>query len=186
MRDEEILALFDRRDEQAIVAVQAQYGAYCRKIASGLLPDPLDCEECLNDVWHRAWQTLPHQRPQQLKAWLAAVTRNTARSRWETQTAEKRGGGEAALVFEELSECVAGAGSPEEAVLAEDLAAEVNRFLRRLPVRDRDLFLRRYYFAESTEEIAARYKLREANVYVRLSRIRNKLRQHLMKEGYLK
>lgn len=185
MREEALLALFAQRDEAAIELLRQEYGAYCGKIAAAILPCAEDCEECLNDVWNLAWQSLPTQRPQRLKAYLGAITRNAAKNRYDRLTAEKRGGSESALVLEELSECVAGPESPEDAVLAGELAAEINRFLRRLSARERDVFLRRYYFADSTAAIAARYRLREDHVLVILSRTRQKLKKHLKQEGYL-
>ena len=185
MKEEALLTMFARKEEAAISALQTEYGAYCRKIAAAILPCPEDCEECLADVWNQCWQTLPERRPDHLKAWLAAITRNAAKSRYDQITAEKRGGAETALVLEELAECVASGETPEERLLGKTLAEEINRFLKTLPVRQRDVFLRRYYFSDSTAEIARRYRLREDHVLVLLSRARKKLRQHLKQEGFL-
>lgn len=185
MKDEALLTMFARKEEDAIPALQAAYGAYCRKIAAAILPCPEDCEECLADVWTQCWLTLPEQRPRKLKAYLAAVTRNAARTRYNRITAEKRGGTEETLVLEELAECVAGGETPEELLLGNALAEEINRFLRTLPTKQRDVFLRRYYFSDTTAEIARRYGLREDHVLVLLSRARKKLRQHLEQEGFL-
>lgn len=185
MKDERLLAMFAGKEEDAIPALQRQYGAYCQKIAAAILPCPEDREECLADVWTQCWLKLPEQRPRKLKAWLAAVTRNAAKSRYDRITAEKRGGTEEALVLEELAECIAGGETPEERLLGNALAEEINRFLKTLPARQRDVFLRRYYFSDSTAEIARRYRLREEHVLVLLSRARKKLRQHLIQEGFI-
>ncbi|MBR6120043.1 MAG: sigma-70 family RNA polymerase sigma factor [Oscillospiraceae bacterium] len=184
MEDQEILALLDRRDEAAIPALQEAYGAYCRKIAAGILERPEDCEECLNDLWHQAWRHLPGNPPRELRLYLAAATRNLCVSRYRAQTAEKRGG-RSALLLEELSECITDGRSAEDAVLQQELARAVNDFLKTLSARSRDLFLRRYFYAESIQEIAARYRLREGAVYMSLSRTRMKLRKYLQKGGYL-
>ena len=184
MRDEEILRLFRERDERAIEEARQAYGAYCGKIAMGILRDARDCEECLNDVWLSAWQALAQTQPEQLKAYLAALTRNAARNRLAALTAEKRGGGENALLLDELAECAAGEGSAEDAAMANALAAEINRFLRRLTPTDRDVFLRRYYYGDDPDAIALRYRLTKNGVYKRLSRTRKKLKAHLKKEGF--
>ena len=104
MEDQEILALLDRRDEAAIPALQETYGAYCRKIAAGILDRPEDCEECLNDLWHQAWRHLPGNHPRELRLYLAVATRNLCVSRYRAQTAEKRGG-RSALLLEGSKPC---------------------------------------------------------------------------------
>lgn len=184
MRDQEILALLDGHDEAAITALQQTYGAYCRAIAESILDRPEDCEECLNDLWHRAWTALPENHPRQLRLYLAAMTRNLAVSRYRAETAGKRGG-RSALLLEELSECLTDGQSAEDAVLQKELGKAVNDFLKTIPARSRDVFLRRYFFAESIPEIARRYGMREAAVYMSLSRTRTKLKNYLQKGGYL-
>ncbi len=184
MRDQEILALLDRHDESAITALQQTYGAYCGAIARGILDRPEDCEECLDDVWHRAWIHLPGNPPRDLRLYLAALTRNLAVSRYRAETAGKRGG-RSALLLEELSECLTDGRSAEDAVLQKELGRAVNVFLKTLPARSRDVFLRRYFFAESIPEIAERYRMRQAAVYMSLSRTRTKLKKYLQKGGYL-
>ena len=189
MKDEAILTMFARKEEDAIVILQKEYGAYCQKIASAILSCPEDSEECLTDVWNQRWQTLTERRPEKLKAYLVALTRNAAKRRYDQMTAEKRGGTETSLVLEELSECIAGGETPVELLLGKALGDETNRFLKALPARQRDVFLRRYYFSDSTAEIARRFRLREDHMLVLLSRTRKKLRQHLPeadKQGSIK
>ena len=184
MRDQEILALLDRHDEAALTALSDTYGAYCRAIAEAILDRREDCEECLNDLWHRVWTHLPGNHPRDLKLYLAAAMRNLAVSRYRAETAGKRGG-RSALLLEELSECLTDGQSAEDAVLQKELGAAVNAFLKTISSRNRDVFLRRYFFAESIPEIAERYRLREAAVYMSLSRTRAKLKKFLTKGGYL-
>ena len=64
------------------------------------------------------------------------------------------------------------------------LVAEIGRFLRALPARDCDVFLRRYWYGESLAEIAGRYGLKLNTVKTSLYRTREKLRRHLEQEGY--
>ncbi len=185
MLDEEILALYFRRDEAAITQTEKKYGAYCRQIASRCLPGAEDCEECVSDVWFRAWNAIPPQRPENFQLYLGAIVRNLAFSRWRKRYAQKRGGAAVELALDELAECIPAPGVPEEIVEARELGEAVDRFLAGLPVRERRIFLWRYYFTASAAEIAARYGLKEAHVAVLLSRTRKKLRTFLEKEGYV-
>lgn len=106
MSDEEIIALYFARDEQALAQTDAKYGSYCFALANAILPCREDAEEAVNDSYWKAWQTMPPKRPSVLRMFLAKITRNLAFSRWRNLTAQKRGGGELPLVLEELEECV--------------------------------------------------------------------------------
>lgn len=185
MKDEEIIRLLEKRDEQAITELSSTYGAYCRKIALRLLPLPEDAEEIVNDVLLRAWDTIPPLKPQDLRHYLAKLTRNLACDLVRRQQAEKRGGGELPLVLEELENCIPSGETPEASLTAKELGAAISRFLDTQPKRTMDIFLRRYYFAESSEEIAAACRMRTDNVRLTLSRTRAKLKAYLEKGGYL-
>lgn len=182
--DEEILALYFRRDEAAVAETEKKYGIYCRHIAARCLPRTEDCEECLSDLYLHVWNAIPPQKPDNLRLYLGAVARNLSFSRWRKLYAAKRGGAAVELALDELSECVPTPGTPEEAVEARELGESINRFLAGLPVRERRVFVRRYYFTDSTAEIALRFGLRENTASAILSRTRKKLRVHLQKEGY--
>ena len=185
MRDEEIIERFQVRDEVAIEALQQKYGAYCQAIAGRILYSQEDCEECVNDTWSKAWNSIPPEQPKNLKLYLAAITRNLALNSYSRQSAQKRGGTEIAAVFDELSECIVSGDTPEDTVMHKELSAAVNKFLKDLPSRERDIFLRRYFFSEGTKIIAKRYGLKESHVLVILSRTRKKLKKFLQKEDYL-
>ena len=115
---------------------------------------------------------------------LAKITRNLAFSRWRSQSAEKRGGGEMALVLEELSECIAAPGGVEDGVDGKELARTIRAFLSTLPEREQDIFLRRYFFVEESTVIAQKYGMKPATVLRTLSRTREKLKKYLILEGY--
>lgn len=185
MRDEEIIELFQARDEAAIEAVQEKYGAYCRTIAGRILSSREDCEECISDTWGKAWNSIPPEQPKNLKLYLAAITRNQALNLYSRHSAQKRGGTEIAAVFEELSECIVSGDTPEDTLMRKELGSAINRFLKALSSRERDIFLRRYFFSESTALIARRYSLKESYVPVILSRTRKKLKKFLQKEDHL-
>lgn len=184
MTDEEILSLFFQRDESAIEQTRSKYSAYCEKITAQILRNRQDREECWNETLLRVWNAIPPQKPGNFKLYLATCARNLAFSYYRRLTAQKRGGVEVELALEELSECIPALGTPEDTVLAKDLGAAVNQFLDTLNARERSIFLRRYFFTESTGAIAERFGLRESNVLMILSRTRKKLRLYLSKEGY--
>ena len=184
MEDCAIIELFFARQERAITEASAKYGGYCHTVACNILGQPEDAEECVSDTWFRAWEAIPPRRPLQLRPFLARITRNLALNRWESRQAEKRGGGQLPLVLEELTECV-GTGDPADDVLAKELEAHIRRFLASLPARERDLFLRRYFFTEPVKDIAARYGMSQNRVSAALSRTRKKLRTQLEQEGLL-
>lgn len=183
MTDEEIISLYFDRSEEAITATQQKFERYCRTLVSRILGSPRDTEEIVSDIWLRAWLSIPPDRPRDLKLYLARIGRNLALNRLRDGRAEKRGP-QADAVLEELSE-ILGTGSAEELVDAKELSRAVNAFLRRLPRRDSDIFVRRCFYAESAAEIAERYGLRQNTVNVSLHRTRTKLRDYLTKEGYL-
>ncbi len=184
MEDERIVELFWQRDETAIEQTAETYGAYCRSIADQILGDPEDAEECVNDTWLRAWQSIPPARPARLRLYLGRIARNLAFDRYKLNTAKKRGGSSLPLVLEELEECIPGNTSVDQLIDARALSACISDFLRQQSPRDRRIFLKRYFYAASVGEIAKTYHLRESNVSVILSRLRKKLQSHLEKEGW--
>ena len=185
MTDTQIIERLFDRDEQGLRIAEKQYGAYCRRVASQILHSREDVQECLNETWLRVWQAIPPRRPKNLKMYLASITRNLAYNMHRYASAKIRGGGQLTAALDELAECVTGSGDPEDAAIARELGQCLNRFLERLPERERDIFLRRYFFVESSRQIARRYKMREGNVAVILTRVRKKLREHLIQEGYI-
>ncbi len=186
MDDAQIIELFFARSEDAIAAVSDRYGGYCHAVAIRIVPTPEDAEECVSETWLRAWNAIPPQRPQVLRLFLGRITRNVSLNRLAAETAAKRGGAAklpAASALEELEEVV-GTDAVEEAADAAELERCIAAFLAAQKPQNRKVFLRRYYYFDTTAEIARRCGLREANVLVILSRTRAALRTYLEKEGY--
>ncbi len=185
MKDNAIVDLFFHRDENAIGATKEQYGKYCRKIAMNVLGSEEDAEECVNDAFLAVWDRIPPEKPQSLRAFLGKITRNIAVNRYHQNRSQKRGGGEMALVLDELSESLASPVSVEEEILGNELARYINQFLRTISERDCNIFLSRYFYMDSVKEIAARHGCKEDYVRVVLSRTRNKLKKYLEEQHYL-
>ena len=172
MEDARIVELYWERDEAAIAESSAKYGGYCYQIAFRILALREDAEECVGDTWLRAWEAMPPSRPGRLDTFLGKITRNLSLDRWRALRAQKRWQGQAELALTELE--------VEAAALAESL----NRFLESLPQEKRVLFVRRYWYLCSVEELAAWSGRRRGTVSAALFRLRQDLREHLEREGF--
>ena len=179
MEDEKIVDLYWSRSEEAISETDRKYGRYCRSIAYRILQNEADSEECVNDAYLQAWRSMPSQRPSRLDAFLGKITRNLSLNRWEKSQAGKRGSGQVPLVLDELRECASGVGEMADDVAFADL---LNRFLRSLPREKRILFLRRYWYCCSIQEIASDFGISESKVKMTLLRTRRAFQQFLEKE----
>ena len=182
MTDQELTGLFLARSEEAVPALQAQYGPYCRAIAAQLLADPRDVDECLNDAWLAVWRAIPPTVPGHFKGWLAAIVRNRALAMGRENSRRPPTVEEAAL---ELASCLPPGDDPSGAAEYQALADAVGRFLRAQPRGARTAFLRRYWYADTVEEAARRLGWSVSKTKSVLFRTRNKLRAQLQKEGFL-
>jgi len=183
--DANIVQLYWDRSELAISETDAKYGTYCYSIAYNALANAEDAEESVSDTYMAAWNRLPPHRPANLAAFLGKITRYISINRWKAQNTAKRGGGEILLTLEELSECVDGKQDVAGAYEYGEMVRSVGRFLDTLPVLQRDIFLRRYWFFDSIVDIAEGYGFTQSKVTSMLHRTRGRLRKHLEEEGYL-
>ena len=183
MEDRKIVDLYWQRDENAIPETAAKFGGYCRTIAYNILSDAEDAEECLNDTWLRAWNTMPTNRPSRLAPYLGKLSRWISLTRLREKTSHKRGGGETALVLDELAEAVDSGADVEKAVELKELNAALRRFLKTLGETERQVFLARYWFIASIAEIAEKFGFSESKVNSMLHRTRKKLLGYLKEEG---
>ena len=185
MDDEAILSLYWQREHAAVTETERKYGRLCFSVANNILTNREDSEECVNDTWLHAWNSIPPARPLRFSAWLARITRNLAVSRLRERGAQKRGGGEIPLVLEELSECIPGSSDPQRSVERQELAEAVNRFLAGLDPAVRDLFVARYFYAVPLTELSDHTGWTVGKVKSLLRRTRLKLRTTLNEEGLL-
>ena len=184
MDDEAILALFRQRQESALAETAAKYGRPCYRVADNILSDSRDAEECVNDTYKAAWEAMPPHRPSLLSTFLGKLTRRISIDRWRKQSADKRGGGETAVAFEELEECVSGSGSVEDEVERRELTRRINEFIKALPRTERQVFMCRYWYVDPVSDIAKQFGFSESKVKSMLFRTRCRLREMLEKEGY--
>ncbi len=184
MEDHAIISLYLQRNERAIAESEAKYGAFCLTVAQNVLQHREDAEECVNDTWLRAWNRIPPELPQCLRAFFGKITRRLALDKRRTASREKRIPEQALCALDELSECLPDGNDTEDAVAARLLGEALNRFLGTLSKRDRDVFLCRYYFLCPTEQIARQHGTSESYVRNLISRTRKKLKAYLEKEGF--
>lgn len=185
MEDKAILELYFARSEEAIAETAAKYGGYCYSIAYNILSDAQDSEESVSDTWLAAWNSIPPRRPAILATFLGKITRHFAIDRWRARGAQKRGGGEITLALEELEECADSSRGPEQLLARRELAGLINRFLESLPETERNVFLCRYWYLYSVEQIAAGFRFSRSKTASMLHRTRGKLRRLLEEEGVL-
>lgn len=184
MDDSEILALFYARSERAISALADKYGRAVRRVAVNILGNEQDAEECVNDAYLGAWNTIPPQWPERLAAYVCRMARNIATKRYHANTAQKRNSFyDAAL--DELAEYIPAPEDAQSSLDAKELAAAINAFLDGLGYEERFMFLRRYWYADPIADIAAMTGKSRRHVSVRLFRTREKLEKYLIKEGML-
>ena len=147
------------------------------KIARSILNDHQDAEECVNDAYLGAWNSIPPQSPDPLRSYICRIVRNRSLKKLRTNSAIKRGS-QFEVSLSELEDCIPD-NSMDEQLSISELSAQINAFLAALPKDDRLMFVKRYWFSESISELADAFGITENNVSVRLSRIRGKLHQYL-------
>ena len=183
MDDSTIIDLYWARQEQALEETDRKYGNYCWTIAHNILRNRQDTEECVNDTYLKTWNAIPPHRPAIFSSFLGKITRNLSIDRYKAGRTGKRGGGRVLVALEELEECLPASGSVEQALADAELARLIDRFLRRLPEKECCIFLRRYWYVDTIQEVARRYHLSEGTVKSSLHRTRKKLREYLEQEG---
>lgn len=184
MQDNEIVSLYLERNEKAIEETECKYGAYCMSIARNILHTLQDSQECVNDTYLRAWNSIPPHIPDSLRAFVGKITRRLAINMYEKSSAKKRGKDTVRLVLDELSECIPD-GKDGDITQGFVITETVNSFLAGLPEQNRNIFVRRYWYMSSVKEIASEYGIGESKVKMRLMRMRNELKNRLEEEGII-
>ena len=182
MEDKQIVDLYWERSESAIKETEKKYGRYCHYIAYQILENDEDAKEVVNDTYLKTWQTIPPKRPEALKPYVGMISRHLAFDVYEEQHTQKRG--QIPLVLDELAECLPSDEDDWDVVSGIALHDSLNTFLRGLPQKTRNIFIRRYWYTSSITEIAEEYSMKESAVGMLLLRTRNKLKTHLQKEGF--
>lgn len=184
MDDKGIVRLYFERNEQAIDETSRKYGKYCFSIANNILSNREDAEESVNDTFLDAWNSIPPHRPNSLALFLGKITRRISIDLYRRKNAQKRGGGELALVLDELYQCIADETDVEKEFEKLHLSQIINEFVKYLPRSEQKVFICRYWYMDTIQSISKRFGYSESKVKSMLFRTREKLRETLRKEGY--
>ena len=183
MEDRDIIALYWERNQEAIAETEKKYGRYCYSIAYNILYNAEDAEESVNDTLMNAWNSMPPHMPSILSAFLGKITRYVSLKKWRYARTQKRGGGEIALAYEELSDCIPSGKSVEEVLQEKELAEIIDCFLDELPAAERHIFICRYWYFDDISTISKQFGFSSSKVKSILFRIRKKLLSRLNEEG---
>ena len=184
MEDSKIIYMLFERDEKALKEAKTKYGKLCYKISSNILKTKEDAEECVNDAFLNLWNSVPPEKPKNLSLYLCKITRNICLNKLKYNCAFKRNKN-STVSFDELSDNFSEKAEAEEIVSAKELGESISRFLWDESERNRKVFVRKYWYGDSSEDIAKLYNMNSKTVRSILSRTRQKLKNHLEKEGYI-
>lgn len=182
MEDQRIIELLFERDESVLRILEEKYGSLIIHILKQLLPDREDVDECKNDVYLAVWNSIPPNNPDFLKSYVCKVTRNIAIKIIRLKNTKKRTI-YSEIALDELGECISRSGCPEEIMETKELVRLVNLYIRSLSEENQMLFIRRYFFGDSIDDLSERFKMRSNTVSVKLLRIRNSLKDYLKEQG---
>ena len=180
LSDDEIVALYWDRNENAIKHTDDKYRAYLLKIANNILKDMQDSEECLNDTYLSAWNTIPPERPYLLKAYLASIIRNRSLMMVRKQGRQKRAVHSQAISLSDLEDVLADTRDTDNALL---LTSVMDTFLSELDKEQRFIFIGRYYYGKQIEDIAKEMGVSRSKVNKKIAYIKQSLKQVLETEG---
>lgn len=183
MDDAKIVDLYWAREESAISETDVKYGRMLNSLSYSLLSSFEDAEECVNDTYLAAWNRMPTERPLYLGAFLSKIVRCLSIDRYRAAHRAKRGGVDALTA--ELEECIPDTSTPDSELENGRLRESIDRFLRSLDEEKRAMFVRRYFFSQTTQYIADRLGVGESKVKTALYRMRVELRRRLESEGLL-
>ena len=184
LTDTEIIDLYLERDQKAVQHTAEKYGMRLRRIAEGITRDAGAAEECENDTYLKTWEAIPPNEPRDyFFVFLARITRHLSLDVCKERNRLKRKA-DLSEFTKELEECIAGSDDTAKEVEGKLLGEIISKWLRAQSEEQRNIFLRRYWYMDSVEEIAQRFGYSESKVKSVLFRSRNSLRDYLRKEGY--
>lgn len=184
MEDSKIIDLFFERSEQAIVELSIKYESICMKVSMNILDNLQDAEECVNDSYLSAWNTIPPERPNPLLAYICRLVRNISINRYKHNNAAKRKGAYDVCI-DELENSLCSPGSIDDSIEEKALSSYLDEFISTLDDVNRMIFVRRFWYMDSYKDIAKASKLKEGTVRVRALRIKTDLKQFLVQRGVI-
>ena len=182
MDDKEIIDLFLSRNEHAIKETDNRYGAFSRNLSYQILNSHEDAEECVNDSYLKLWDTIPPTVPESLMAYLGRIVRNLSLNRLRWKPEQKRNC-DVEVLLSEIADCVPAYEDVEHAIDQMILSELITKWLSGAKKINRQIFVRRYWYGSTYEELARHYRLSEKKLMDRLYHMRRRLKEYLEKEG---
>jgi RNA polymerase sigma-70 factor (ECF subfamily) len=182
MGDDEIIEMLFLRAEESISAIEKKYGAACKKIAMNILGNEEDAEECVNDAYLGVWNTVPPEKPNPFSTFLFRILRNLSLKKLALNKAQKRNA-KFEMLITEIEDYLPSAETVESRMEQMELGQAISEFLATLSPENRKIFMKRYWYSESYEQIAAEMRLSKGTVSMRLVRTREKMRIFLKERG---
>lgn len=178
--DQRIIEMLFDRDERALAVAENKYGALCRKIAYKITGDYDESDECVNNSLFELWNAIPPARPKSLKAYLCGIVRNISvdiiRKRKKYTAAQTN--------IEELIRIFPDSENVETSYDGKMLCRYLNEFLSEQKDMNQKIFVMRYYYNFSVQDISQMLDIKDSAVKTRLFRIREALKLFLIDKGY--
>lgn len=183
--DDSIIKRLNNRDESALQDIRKLYGGISYQMAFRILENHEDAEECVDDMLLSVWISIPPKLPKSLQAYLITLVRNSALDKIKHEHRQKRSNAEFTVALDELAEILPSGEQVETTVERRELMQVLQSFLATLKPEAEQIFMQRYFLAESLQTIAQSNRISETKVKVTLLRVRRKLKDYLQKEGML-
>ena len=185
MSDEQIVELYWQRDEQAIKETDFKYKKFLLSVAMNIVHDMCDSEECLNDTYIGAWNSIPPARPVLLQSFLATIIRRTAINRYNANKRQKRIASEFTVSLSDIEDFIADEGDMQAEFEAKELAKTISNYVRSLPDRQMYIFVSRFYIADPLATISKELGCSVSTVKREIEAIKIGLKKQLESEGYI-
>ncbi len=182
--DSKVIERLFQRDESGLREAESRYKKQLTAFSGRFLSDSRDQEEAVNDAFLKLWNSIPPEKPGNLPAYLLTLQRRAAIDILRRKNRQKEVPRELLGSLSELGEILPGRESTEDEVLSRELGRCISAFLRKLPERNRAVFMRRYYGAESIKNIAKEFSISTSTVEKVLNSTRNSLKRYLKQEGF--
>ena len=183
MEDKQIIELYFNRSEQAIEETSSKYGKLTRSISYHIVRNEEDTEECVSDTYLALWNTIPPENPDPFVAYILRIARNIAIKKLRYNTADKRNNSYD-VSLGELEEVLTGTSDVQKEIEAKEIETVINSFLKDLKKTDRVIFVKRFWFNMTLDEISEETGYSKNYINVHLHRTKERLKAHLIKEGY--
>lgn len=183
MDDKSIIKLFFDRSEDAIRQLLLKYGNAMRRISLNILKNDQDAEECVNDSCLGVWNKIPPENPDPLHTYVLRITRNISLAKYRHQKADKRNASTVSL--EEISDCIPEGSTVEEDIEVAELTRAIEGWLDGLNSQNLYIFMRRFWYMDSSLQVGRAIGISEAAVNLRVARLKKNLYEYLRKNGYL-